>query len=69
MYINEECLKIVGVTTLEYINWCKLVNKSPAKTETKREFFRLIKIGKIYRDRETKMVMYKGENLDAKTEC
>lgn len=69
MYINEESLRITGVTSIEYLNWCKAVNKKPGKTETKREFFKNIKNGKIYRDKETKKIIYKGEYVDDKSKC
>ncbi len=64
MYINEESLRITGVSSIDYINWCKITNRKPSKTDSKKEFFRLIKKGKIYRDKETGHVIYEGDVLD-----
>lgn len=64
MYINEESLRITGVTSIEYLDWCKAVGKKPESLNSKRTFFRLIHIGKIYRDKDTKKLIYKGEEVN-----
>lgn len=64
MYINEECLRVVGVKTIEYINWCKLKNRKPTALESKREFFNLIREGRIYREKGTDRLLYRGNILN-----
>lgn len=64
MYINEECLKITKITALEYLSWCKKANKKPSDINSKREFFKLIREGHIYRNRKTRKIIYKGKEIN-----
>lgn len=53
MKISMHALDIVGVTPLEYIEWCEENGKASYKEATKIEFFSKIKKGMICRDKKT----------------
>ena len=65
MYINEECLRITDVKPLEYVSWCKTTKNKVNSRDSKRKFFELIREGKLYRDKKTKKIMYRGKEIGA----
>lgn len=66
MNINEESLRICGVTSLEYLEWCKKNNLKPRDNETKQLFFKLIRERQLYRSKETGKIIYRGKEINAK---
>ena len=66
MNLSEESLRISGVTSLEYLDWCKKNNLKPRSNETKQLFFKLIREGKLYRNKETGKIIYRGKEIDGK---
>ena len=66
MNLSEESLRISGVTSLEYLDWCKKNNLKPRSNEAKQLFFKLIREGKLYRSKETGKITYRGKEFDAK---
>ena len=54
--MNQEALKIAGVTQEDYLKWCKTTNRPPYRSSSKAEFFSRIKAGKLVKDSSGKLV-------------
>ena len=64
MNINKQALELVGVTVDEYLFWCK-ENKRPSyKEETKQDFFKRIREGKIVKDVRNQRLINKKPRKD-----
>ena len=53
--MNKQIENIAGITYEEYKKYCKENNKHFSKTSTKKEFFKELIEGKIYRNNEGKI--------------
>lgn len=53
MNISLHALDIIGVTPIEFIEWCNENNKPVYKNSTKIDFFKKVKEGRIVRDKKT----------------
>lgn len=53
MKINKQAFELLGITLEDYLTWCK-DNKVPAySSKTKTDFFRMVNIRQIVKDKKT----------------